>query len=271
MSSPSGPSRTLPASSVQTDQVSPPSPSCKAHKNKGLCFPPPQRTYGGCASRLLSGRGPCHLISEPVSSSLPLLFALPGKSNLMDAVSFVVGVNTTTLRGTRLADFRSNLSCADDRPTSVTLFYHTPAGKNGHVDETQFTRTITVRDTSEYRIDGKKVDEKEYQKRLTSVGLLVKSRNFLVFQVGPPQRKAAKRNLGCLAFGSNISPSHLGAHHSAPPQPAFCTPHPLHPLPLLKVEPPIAERSRGRGTKVAQAAHRASRAHIWLRGSQERL
>jgi len=112
----------------------------------------------------------------------PLLCLLPGKSNLMDAVSFVVGVNTTTLRGTRLADFRSNLASADDRPTSVTLFYQAP-GKGGDDQVTQFSRTITVRDTSEYRIDGKKVDEKEYQKRLTAVGLLVKSRNFLVFQV----------------------------------------------------------------------------------------
>ncbi len=48
----------------------------------------------------------------------------------------------------------------------------------------EFMRTITVRDSSEYRVDGKKVDEKEYQKLLKSVGLLVKSRNFLVFQVG---------------------------------------------------------------------------------------
>mmetsp|Transcript_19641 Transcript_19641/g.49221 ORF Transcript_19641/g.49221 Transcript_19641/m.49221 type:complete len:1245 (-) Transcript_19641:123-3857(-) len=105
-----------------------------------------------------------------------------GKSNLMDAVSFVVGVNTNQLRGTRLADFRSNLDSADDRPTSVTLYYQTPAKSGGGTEEIRFTRTITVRDTSEYRVDGKKVDEKEYQKRLRNVGLLVKSRNFLVFQ-----------------------------------------------------------------------------------------
>ena len=39
-----------------------------------------------------------------------------------------------------------------------------------------------MRDSSEYRVDGRKVDEKEYTKKLKSVGLLVKSRNFLVFQ-----------------------------------------------------------------------------------------
>ena len=49
--------------------------------------------------------------------------------------------------------------------------------------ETLFKRTIvTDAGASEYRIDGKKVTEKEYQSKLKSVGLLVKSRNFLVFQ-----------------------------------------------------------------------------------------
>eukprot|EP00960_Hanusia_phi_P002000 57676-Hanusia_phi.AAC.4 len=105
-----------------------------------------------------------------------------GKSNLMDAISFVVGVTTTTLRGSRIADFRSNLSTASGSPTSVSLFYRGPEKGSGKFEEIQFTRTITSRDTSEYKIDNKKVDEKEYQKRLKSIGLLVKSRNFLVFQ-----------------------------------------------------------------------------------------
>ena len=48
--------------------------------------------------------------------------------------------------------------------------------------ETLFKRTILGENTSEYRIDGKKVTEKEYQTKLKSIGLLVKSRNFLVFQ-----------------------------------------------------------------------------------------
>lgn len=46
----------------------------------------------------------------------------------------------------------------------------------------EFTRTITVRDSSEYRVDGNKVNEKEYQELLKGINLLVKSRNFLVFQ-----------------------------------------------------------------------------------------
>eukprot|EP00288_Rhodomonas_lens_P017927 CAMPEP_0177695572 /NCGR_PEP_ID=MMETSP0484_2-20121128/3527_1 /TAXON_ID=354590 /ORGANISM="Rhodomonas lens, Strain RHODO" /LENGTH=128 /DNA_ID=CAMNT_0019206503 /DNA_START=29 /DNA_END=412 /DNA_ORIENTATION=+ len=79
-----------------------------------------------------------------------------GKSNLMDAVSFVVGVSTSTLRGARLADFRSNLATASDAPTSVTLFYQQAEENGGKTIE--FTRTITVRDSSEYRVDGNKVN-----------------------------------------------------------------------------------------------------------------
>ena len=59
-------------------------------------------------------------------------------------------------------------------------------GAGSHEDDSEgeirFTRTIINDSSSEYRIDGKKVPEKEYQAKLKSVGLLVKSRNFLVFQ-----------------------------------------------------------------------------------------
>jgi chromosome segregation ATPase len=76
----------------------------------------------------------------------------------MDAVSFVVGVNTAQLRGSKLADFRSNLETATEAPTSVTLHYHAPrqAGER-HAAETLFTRTITSRDANEWRVDGRKV------------------------------------------------------------------------------------------------------------------
>ena len=46
-----------------------------------------------------------------------------GKSNLMDAVSFVMGVKTTDLRGTKVTDFRSHSAKAEDRNTAVTLYY----------------------------------------------------------------------------------------------------------------------------------------------------
>ena len=48
---------------------------------------------------------------------------MAGKSNLMDAVSFVMGVNTKDLRGAKVSDFRSHSAKKGDSNTSVTLFY----------------------------------------------------------------------------------------------------------------------------------------------------
>jgi len=46
-----------------------------------------------------------------------------GKSNLMDAVSFVMGVNTKDLRGAKVADFRIHGAGKSDANTSVTLYH----------------------------------------------------------------------------------------------------------------------------------------------------
>lgn len=53
----------------------------------------------------------------------------------------------------------------------------------GNGTELQFTRTITGAGGSEYRIDGRVVTWDEYNSKLKSLGILVKARNFLVFQV----------------------------------------------------------------------------------------
>jgi hypothetical protein len=80
--------------------------------------------------------------------------------------------------------------------------------------EIRFTRTILPSDASEYRIDGRKVPEKEYQAKLKSVGLLVKSRNFLVFQneVEKVAQKSPKELTELIEriSGSEVSPVVLG-------------------------------------------------------------
>lgn len=48
--------------------------------------------------------------------------------------------------------------------------------------EIKFTRTITSAGASEYRIDDSVVNWDVYNARLKSLGILVKARNFLVFQ-----------------------------------------------------------------------------------------
>lgn len=100
----------------------------------------------------------------------------------MDAISFVLGVRTGQLRGGQLKDL---IYAYDDkekeqkgRRAFVRLVYQL-----GNESELQFTRTITSSGGSEYRIDGRVVNWDEYNAKLRSLGILVKARNFLVFQV----------------------------------------------------------------------------------------
>ncbi|KAG7560862.1 P-loop containing nucleoside triphosphate hydrolase [Arabidopsis thaliana x Arabidopsis arenosa] len=104
-----------------------------------------------------------------------------GKSNLMDAISFVLGVRTGQLRGSQLKDL---IYAFDDRDKEqrgrrafVRLVYQMDDGVELH-----FTRTITSAGGSEYRIDNRVVNLDEYNGKLRSLGILVKARNFLVFQ-----------------------------------------------------------------------------------------
>ncbi|XP_010519358.1 PREDICTED: structural maintenance of chromosomes protein 1 [Tarenaya hassleriana] len=104
-----------------------------------------------------------------------------GKSNLMDAISFVLGVRTGQLRGSQLKDL---IYAYDDREKEqkgrrayVRLVYQLEDGSELH-----FTRSITSAGGSEYRIDNRVVNWDEYNGKLRSLGILVKARNFLVFQ-----------------------------------------------------------------------------------------
>ncbi|CAI9278220.1 unnamed protein product [Lactuca saligna] len=104
-----------------------------------------------------------------------------GKSNLMDAISFVLGVRTSQLRGGQLKDL---IYAFDDREkeqggrrASVKLVYRLENGT-----ELLFTRIITTAGGSDYMIDDRVVKSDDYNARLKSLGILVKARNFLVFQ-----------------------------------------------------------------------------------------
>jgi structural maintenance of chromosome 1 len=108
-----------------------------------------------------------------------------GKSNLMDAISFVLGVRSSHLRGAQLKDL---IYAHDDkekeqkgRKAFVRLIYRQT--ENGSENEFKFTRIITGQGGSEYQIDNRTVSWEEYNAKLKSFGILVKARNFLVFQV----------------------------------------------------------------------------------------
>lgn len=109
-----------------------------------------------------------------------------GKSNLMDAISFVLGVRTAQLRGNQLRDlvYRNQEDENDDasrRRAYVKLVYQQSDGDDPN-GEIEFMRTVTVAGSSEYRVKGRVVSLERYNSELAKIGVLVKARNFLVFQ-----------------------------------------------------------------------------------------
>lgn len=128
-----------------------------------------------------------------------------GKSNLMDAISFVLGVRSSHLRGAQLRDL---IYAADDREKEqrgrkafVQLVY-----QMGNGSELVFTRAITGAGGSEYRIDHRVVNWDDYNAKLKSLGILVKARNFLVFQ-GDVESIASKNPKELTALLEQISGS----------------------------------------------------------------
>ncbi|KAF5017488.1 hypothetical protein F66182_10575, partial [Fusarium sp. NRRL 66182] len=139
-----------------------------------------------------------------------------GKSNSMDAISFVLGMKSSHLRSTNLKDLvyrgrvlrtskvngdgsatapeqNGNADEAQDgsdvedsqtqgdrgdpRSAWVMAVYEDDAG-----EEQQWKRSITSGGVSEYRINNKIVTAQQYNEALEAENILIKARNFLVFQ-----------------------------------------------------------------------------------------
>lgn len=104
-----------------------------------------------------------------------------GKSNVMDAISFVLGVRSQQLRGSQLRDLihRKEGEKVKDQSRSafVEIVYQ-------HKDKSKlhFRRNIAPSGSSGYSIDGKSCNWDKYNDKLKSIGVLVRARNFLVFQ-----------------------------------------------------------------------------------------
>ncbi|KAL9251813.1 Structural maintenance of chromosomes protein 1-like protein [Drosera capensis] len=129
-----------------------------------------------------------------------------GKSNLMDAISFVLGVRTGHLRGAQLKDliyaFEDKEKEAKGRRAYVKLVY-----EKGDGSEVEFMRGIVGGSGgSEYRIDGRVVGWEVYNEKLRELGILVKARNFLVFQ-GDVESIASKNPKELTALLEQISGS----------------------------------------------------------------
>lgn len=108
----------------------------------------------------------------------------------MDAISFVLGVHSSHLRSQNLKDmiYRSEaLKSTDEMPTTpggrsprrahVTAVYETSQGV-----EIRFMRSINHDGKSEYRINDQAVPYSQYNTALEKENILVKAKNFLVFQ-----------------------------------------------------------------------------------------
>ncbi|XP_026126733.1 structural maintenance of chromosomes protein 1A-like [Carassius auratus] len=101
-----------------------------------------------------------------------------GKSNLMDAISFVLAEKTSNLRVKTLKDLIHGAPVGKPAANRafVTMMYQQDNGQ-----ELSFSRII-IGSSSEYRINNKVVGLSEYSEELEKLGILIKARNFLVFQ-----------------------------------------------------------------------------------------
>ncbi|KAJ5396610.1 Structural maintenance of chromosomes protein 1 [Penicillium cosmopolitanum] len=137
-----------------------------------------------------------------------------GKSNSMDAISFVLGIKSSHLRSTNLKDLvyrgrvlrtskvdvngepivngenveqeeededvdaSQDAAGANDPKTAwVMAVYEDDAG-----EEQQWRRSITSQGASEYRINNRIVTAQQYNEALEEENILIRARNFLVFQ-----------------------------------------------------------------------------------------
>jgi len=115
-----------------------------------------------------------------------------GKSNLMDAISFVFGVQSRDLRSSQMKDlvFRPPGKQSKRTGGARAALYYQPeenkesSGEGGRdsADELCFSRLIHSNGSGEYRVNNKTVTFAQYEKELAKIGVLLKARNFLVFQ-----------------------------------------------------------------------------------------
>ncbi|QSL64516.1 hypothetical protein MERGE_001817 [Pneumocystis wakefieldiae] len=111
------------------------------------------------------------------------------KSNLMDAISFVLGFKSSQLRSSHFTDLIYHEQVAPNKENLqknlenrikdawVMLVYEDDNGN--HI---QYKRTISSSGTTEYIIDNKIVTATIYNKALEGHNILIKAKNFLVFQ-----------------------------------------------------------------------------------------
>eukprot|EP00976_Prorocentrum_cordatum_P112950 1195620-Prorocentrum_minimum.AAC.4 len=116
----------------------------------------------------------------------------------MDAISFVMGIRSAQLRGNVLSDLVYNNDAEDEdddkRKAFVKLVFLTDGGEEIH-----FQRTITPGGNTGYHLNGKSCTWDQYNAKLMSFGVIVKARNFLVFQVFYNARRVPRGDVESIA------------------------------------------------------------------------
>lgn len=131
---------------------------------------------------------------------------------MMDAISFVLGIQSKHLRSSRLKDliYRKDINSPPERKASVKLIYELSDDelKSTKLETTDiiFSRTILSTGVSTYRLNEKEVTFEAYEQVLQQIGVLVKARNFLVFQ-GDVESVASKTPLELTHLLEQISGS----------------------------------------------------------------
>ena len=130
-----------------------------------------------------------------------------GKSNLIDAICFAMGLHAKQLRGEQMKDLVWHTLGKDGEITSaaksatVKVVYVVDDGEMDGVDgdqEVVFSRTISSTGATQYKIDGKEYSWDAYSKVLEEINIVTKARNFLVFQ-GDVEGLASKTSRDLLA------------------------------------------------------------------------
>ena len=132
-----------------------------------------------------------------------------GKSNIMDALSFVLGVQSKDLRSSQMKELIYRPPGKQPQPTSASaalIYEDEEPDEDGSLAVTKFQRVITKQGVGQYLINGKKCSYDKYEEALGSIGVLVKARNFLVFQ-GDVESIARKSPTELVALLENISQS----------------------------------------------------------------
>ncbi|CCH62289.1 hypothetical protein TBLA_0G03530 [Henningerozyma blattae CBS 6284] len=131
-----------------------------------------------------------------------------GKSNMMDAISFVLGVRSNDLRSSGMKDLihrsvRDSQSSNDD-PTSayVKAFYKVTDAS----EITELMRIVNLSGETIYKINGKTTSFKNYSDWLAKENILIKAKNFLVFQ-GDVETIASQSSLELTKLFEQVSGS----------------------------------------------------------------